>query len=54
MAAPAPQKIDINTATKEQLQTAVSAAVADVIISKRPLRSFNALKDVKGVGEGKV
>lgn len=48
-------KLDINSASKEQLQKlpGIGEALADRIIAARPFSSADDLKKVKGVGEGK-
>lgn len=46
-------KLDINTATKEQLDElpGVGPALADEIIAARPFKNADDLRDVKGIGE---
>jgi competence ComEA-like helix-hairpin-helix protein len=46
-------KLDINTATKEQLDDlpGVGPALADEIIAARPFKSADDLRHVKGIGE---
>jgi len=46
-------KLDINTATKEQLEElpGVGPVLADEIISARPFKSADDLRNVKGIGE---
>jgi competence ComEA-like helix-hairpin-helix protein len=46
-------KLDVNTATKEQLEDlpGVGPVLADQIIAARPFKSADDLRDVKGIGE---
>lgn len=48
-------KLDVNTASKEQLEKipGVGPALSERIIAARPFRSADDLKSVKGIGEGK-
>jgi len=48
-------KLDINTATKEQLQKipGIGEKTADHIIAARPFETADDLKNVKGIGSGK-
>jgi DNA uptake protein ComE-like DNA-binding protein len=49
------QKLDVNTASKEQLQElpGIGETFADRIIAARPFKSADELKKVKGIGSGK-
>jgi competence ComEA-like helix-hairpin-helix protein len=48
-------KLDVNTATKEQLEKipGVGDSLSERIIAARPFKSADDLKKVKGIGEGK-
>jgi competence protein ComEA len=52
-ASTAKAKIDINSASKTELETlpGVGPATADAIIAARPFKSVSELKDVKGIGD---
>jgi len=54
-ASPAGAKLDVNTATKEELQRipGVGATTAERIVANRPFKSAEDLKKVKGIGSGK-
>ena len=47
-----PQRIDINNATQEAIETlpGVGPKLAQQIIAARPLRTFTDLDKVKGIG----
>jgi competence protein ComEA len=49
------KKVDVNTATKAELETlpGVGPATANEIIAARPFRSVNDLKNVKGIGDAR-
>ena len=49
------EKLDINTATKEQLQKipGIGPALSERIIAARPFKMADDLKKVKGIGSGK-
>ena len=51
-----PQRVDINTASPEQLAsiTGIGAALAQKIIAGRPYASVDELTKIKGIGAGKV
>ncbi|MBC1897118.1 MBL fold metallo-hydrolase [Listeria booriae] len=53
---PMPDKININTATAEQLQylPSVGPVLADKIIAERPYRTIDDLKKINGIGQGIV
>ena len=46
-------KIDVNTASKEELQTipGVDAATADAIIAARPIKSARELRNISGIDQ---
>jgi competence protein ComEA len=50
---PAKDKINLNTADSETLQTlpGVGPSIAEAIIAARPFKNVNELKDVRGIGE---
>jgi len=52
---PAVKKVDVNTATKAELQTlpGIGSATADAIIAARPYKTIDELKNVPGIGEAK-
>jgi competence protein ComEA len=47
------KKIDVNTASKEELQTipGVDAATADAIIAARPIKSARELRNISGIDQ---
>src|SRR4051812_5988433 len=51
----ATKKVDLNTATKADLETlpGVGPATADQIIAARPFKNVNDLKNVKGIGDAR-
>ena len=52
---PSPKsKLDINTATEEQLQQipGIGRGLASRIIAARPFKSADDLKNIKGIGSG--
>ncbi|MBC1209922.1 MBL fold metallo-hydrolase [Listeria booriae] len=53
---PMPDKININTATAEQLQylPSIGPVLADKIIAERPYRNIDDLKKINGIGQGIV
>jgi competence ComEA-like helix-hairpin-helix protein len=54
-AADVANKLDVNTATKEELKKipGIGDSLSDAIIAGRPYRSADELKKVKGIGSGK-
>jgi competence ComEA-like helix-hairpin-helix protein len=52
---PTSKKVDLNTASKEDLQAlpGVGPVTADAIIAARPFKSVQDLKNVRGIGETK-
>ncbi|MBC1473547.1 MBL fold metallo-hydrolase [Listeria grandensis] len=55
-AVPVPDKINVNTATAEELQylPSVGPVLADKIIAERPYRTIDDLKKINGIGDGIV
>lgn len=49
------RKVDLNTATREDLEAlpGVGVATANAIIAARPFKSVNELKDVSGIGDAR-
>lgn len=47
------KKVDVNTASKEELQTipGVDAATADAIIAARPIKSARELRNISGIDQ---
>ncbi len=52
--APAPRLIDLNTATVQEICTlpGISPRIAEAMTARRPIRSWDDLKEVPGMSQG--